>query len=220
MAASKNEKNKIIIIGALVLVMLGVGAFQLTKAPEPVGADIKKDEEAKIAKAVGAGSAVTIDGMSPAGESLVATLPQHDPFTPRILDPSVVKARELQVQQAKEHKEAEARAAAETAKLAAESKLAASNSHVSPMDPNGKIGPLPNTTANLSGNPESIQAAVPSFKLTGVILGDRPMAVLKDMNGRQKLVRVGDKVLDERVIVISKGKIVLQGQGQKRVLTL
>jgi len=214
--AASNEKNKIIVVSVLLLVILGVGAFQLTKAPEPVVKDIKLQEQTAIADAVASGIGV---GDPVVGENLVAALPQHDPFTPKIIDPALVQAREAQAKQAAERKEQEDREKAEQKRLEAEARnMSNPRSNLQPMQP------LPGTIQNISGtnsqNPGASQPEPPSFKLTGIILGDNPMAVLKDVDGRQRLLGVGDTVQDMRVIAISKGKVTLEGQGQKRVLIL
>jgi hypothetical protein len=59
------------------------------------------------------------------------------------------------------------------------------------------------------------------FQVKGVIVGQKPMAVIEDDNGSQRLVPLGGSVdSDSTVVGIEKGKVKIRHKGKNKTLNL
>src|SRR5207237_5169748 len=95
---------------------------------------------------------------------------------------------------------------------------------IPPFDPTNSGAPAGGTgspAVGLSNAPVLRQPDEFGYKVKGVILGDKPMAVFEDDNGNQRLVPLGGSVDgDSRVIGIEKGKVRVKHRGKPQSLRL
>ena len=202
MKAPKSDKNKIVMLGAMGVLLLGVGAFQFIGSGAPAPAP-KKTEEGAAAAAAAAAAPTT----PPKSDNVFAEMPlaQRDPFAPQIapkVDPNAVGQN---------------------------TPAPPSPRGLNPMDvgappmppmPGGVEGlPQPQPGEN-TGNGASIASSEPSLRLSGVVIGDRPIALIQTEGGKQRTVKVGDTVSGQKVTSISRRGVVLVGNGQRTTLSL
>ncbi len=208
----KPEKQKLLIIGALGAVLVGVGAFQLiprgSSSPAPKKAAATTAQKAETPE----------EKLQRELQGLVAgPLPQRDPFAPQAL-PSEPKENVAvpQPPAPQPHRPRAHRARSESS---------AEPSGMPPLSP--LIGQLPAIGA--PGQPGiGIEGAAPlrtpdepAFEVKGVVLGAKPMAVFEDDKGRQRLVPLGGSVDGEsRVVSIDRGRVKVKHRGKHRVLTV
>lgn len=197
----KDDKKKLMIIGALVLVMLCIGAFQFTKgsgpaAPPPSDKKEVKDDGAKK------------DPEALKNPLLAAALPQRDPFKmPESLSPKPPEEPKVE----------------DTPKPLGNHSRTSSGGRI----PEGFIRPMNvegvDSLPNANGNPTAQAMAEPPFpyQLSGVIVGHRPMAVFIDSQGNQRLIALGGALDgDTKVTAIEKGRVTVQHGGKTLQLTL
>lgn len=220
MAKASNDKQKVLILGALFVVMIGVGAFTFMgssgAAPAPVTA------------AEGEGSGVTppepsvVDGTGTAAAAAAATNPEAQPGVP--VESLYAQRDPFKPVDAKAESDLTPPLAESTPPPAPPTKPAriATAAPLPPMDPmGGSVQPLPGASGNVPGPGQmpgmgaTNEPPKPSYRVSGVITGDRPMAVLEDSDGKQRLVKVGDRVDGRRVVAIRRGKVVLEEKGTK-----
>ena len=206
MKAANNDKKKVIVLAALGAVLLGVGAFSMTGggAPAPAPAEAAKEEQQSEAAA----AAEAIEEQESPFAS--APLPQRDPFAPQIAK-----------------RDANAPVAGSTPPPAAQSgtPLAPMDVPAPPMPPMpGDVASLPNPgpTGNgpdqIAGQGAPSEPIGPSFRLTGVVLSEQPMALIQVDGGKQRAVRVGDRLSGHRVASISRRGVTLESNGQRTTL--
>lgn len=231
----KQEGKKLMVVGALALVLLAVGVFQVlgnrggnaTPVPEPTteatGQEKTEGGSAENAKAP-TGEAGISDAQPPAGQEpgpraegepaqpnrlAMAPLPVRDPFRPgevRLAEPDPEPAP------------------------APPSPPARRQSPNAPFDLPGATplnpmitGSLPAVGGALPMGPAMGAPAPqePVFRLRGVVSGKTPMAVLEDGSGRQRLVEVGGYVdPDSRVVSIQGETVTIVRRGQRKSLTI
>lgn len=91
------------------------------------------------------------------------------------------------------------------------------NSGYQPMDPMRGSLPAPGQ----SGPAGAPVVAKPMYRVKGILLGAKPMAVFEDGSGNQKLVPLGGSVDgDTKVVAIEKGKVRVSHKGKEHTLTI
>ncbi len=203
MKAPNNDKKKVIMLSSLGVLLLSVGAFQFIGGSAPAAPEKPKEDatEAAIAQ--------TQAATQTKSDNIFASAPlsQRDPFKPQVpekVDPNAVATR---------------------------NKPAPTPTGLDPMRvPDPPMPPMPGDTGGLpqpSNNPGEFTGAGgpngpagPSFRLSGVVIGDRSVALIQVDGGRQKAVRVGDVVSGQKVASISRRGVVLVGNGQRTTLSL
>lgn len=199
-----NDKKKTVIVAILGVVMLSVGVFQFmspgsttNKKTNTAKTDDKKDPNAEADQ-----------NTAPGKGTIIGELAQRDPFIPQIGKdanelPPTPETPNVPVMPG----------ATKGPKTVAKGP----QPPVSPLGPGNfeQIPGLGQDPSQLPGNGGANPASGPSMKLSGVVIGNRPMAVITDGNGKQKLVRIGDEVDGRKVIAISKGAVVLAGTDPK-----
>lgn len=194
------DKQKVLIVGVLAVVGLGIGAFQFLPKSEDAPAPKAKTQE-RVAKA-----------SEPAGTQLEQSLSQlgrgvrKDPFAPGEL-PLDPNARSAQSNQ--------------SSPQALQGGPRGLSGRVPPMDP---MGSLPPGGAQQGVGLQPSPAAAPTgpiYRLAGVINGDRPVAVIRDGSDNERLVAVGSQIdAETRLLAIERGRVVIQHRGKRMSLTL
>lgn len=214
-----NDKKKVIVIGVLGTLLVGVGAFQFvqmgasdqpaTKKPEASKEAAQKSPTQKVA------SGDLIPAEEPQAENKVVpeanpiqglyalmTLPQRDPFSERSGVLEVSDAAQTQVQPPKNPPP---------------TYNPPRNPGLDPYRPEigGTIPNLPGMDAG-AGSPNPIpDPNVFAYRLSGVILGKRPAAVFTDGQGNQRLVPLGSSIDENsRVTNVSHGSVTVKHRGE------
>jgi hypothetical protein len=190
----KDDKKKIIVLSALALVIVCVGVFQfaLGGSPEPPPAVAKKTDKKDAAQQPAP--------EGPKNPEYVVNLPQRDPFQSQIL-PQMTPTPQptptptpAPVRQVKE--------------------------------PTYRPMPGPEITgAGFDPGAKPIVVAVPepkfAFMLSGVMLGEKPMAVFTDSQGGQRLVLLGGSLdPDSKVVSIERDAVTVKFHGKALRLTV
>ena len=210
----KNDKKKLAIVAALVVVVVAVGAFQLvgSSSAKPVAAtkvDTKTADAEKTPARPKDQREVPESILAMAGQPLS----QRDPFQP----PTGFGDEKTRAMQGNN------------------SFASGQTTNPAPVRTGGRTGggsaapldPLPNGL----GAPGGSMALAPSaplrapgefaYQVKGVIVGDRPMAVFEDDNGNQRLVPLGGSVDgDSKVVGIEKGRVTVRHKGKAKTLTV
>lgn len=186
------DNKKKLVFGALVVALLGVGAFQFVggsgEAPKPAAAEPKKDE------------AKTLALLHPS----VPPLPARDPFTPGRL-PGAPEPEQKQSEPAK------------GAGGSAPPSMGGSQPPMTWGDQLPQIGGGQGTETV----PVTPQAPVFPYTLIGVVAGETPAAVFTDTTGSQRLVTQGGSLDgDSRVLSIERGKVKIQFGKETLTLTI
>ncbi|MFN3683935.1 MAG: hypothetical protein ACK41F_08370 [Fimbriimonadaceae bacterium] len=190
-----DDKKKLIVLAALFVVILGVGAFQFVGGgAEPPKTEQKPKQEAAEKKAEEQPSVPNPQFASP--------LPPRDPFD------ATSAVASLQAQQPKEP-DPKPQPAPQPKPLAGKLEP------LPPVSPSGLAGPIqlqPDKPA---------EPPAPKFVVTGVFLGEKSAAVFQDEQGNQKLVGQGEALDgDTRVVAIGRNRVTLRQRGQTVVLTV
>lgn len=209
MDKANNDKKKVLIVSALGIVLVGVGAFSFMGSSAPAPTPPKEDQVAAQSDATqptptGENAAIQDPLKAQENQSLGAgqLYAQRDPFDP--------KPKKAEVKPDPNAQAAPPTAVAQNQKP----------SPTPPMDPmQGNIEPIPavspgNVNQQPVANVASDAPQGPSYRLTGVITGQRPMAVLESNDGKQRIVEVGDRINGRRVTAIRSGKVVLEDEGK------
>lgn len=204
-----DEKKKLIVIGALTVVMLGIGAFQIVKgsshAPAPAPA-VVATTAAPAAKGDATSSTNKDDSQAAqqANDLVKGSYPAHDPFKP-LVDANAVPASQTPPS---------APASKPLTQRVAKGELF-------PKFPIQKDGQLPG--ASTQGLTVPIKPAAPDsgYALAGIIMGRKPAAVFVDAQGAQHLVQLGGSLDgDTRLVDLDRGHVVLRVKDQTKTLTL
>lgn len=212
----KDDKKKVMVLVALAVVIVCVGAFQVLNSgsPAPAKPEAQKatSDEASNADTVAeqtdaqdaAYSADSAEPDDPLRQLYSIKLTARDPFTQLELPPLADGAKPAQ-----------------TPKVTPEPTRRSSygGPKVPPMPVPGDFnlgGPLNNGGVPPMG--DNIVPTGPQYSASGVIRGEKNMAVISDANGNQRLVREGQELDgDTRVQSISKGKVVLRKKDGKSI---
>lgn len=200
-----NDKKKLIIMVALGVVVLGVGAFQFTQmsAEEP-----KPQATAKVVEKTEPESG-TAPEISDAMKALINTGMggPRDPFAPGNLDPLPNMMPPAPTQQTPPPSP--------------------------PRNPRPRFGgsggfegqvppwqlPNPNGGASVpAGNTNLTPIPDPNafnYSVTGVITGEKPAAVFTDPNGNQRLVTIGGSLSEgSHLVAVERGRVTVRHRGK------
>ncbi len=190
MSKAPKEKQQVMIIGLLVVVMLGVGVFQFTagSAPEPAPAAAPSDADKEAAKK----AEEEKDKLVILNPTVSKPFSQRDPFQPAEFSAK----KEDPVPEPPKPSGGTYR----PPRLPGHVKLP-------PLGQGGEIG-VPR-----DGGVPPMPVDEPKFGYTvsGVIVGSQSAAVFKDAQGNQILVKAGAPIDgDAKVISVKKGKVTVQ----------
>lgn len=221
----KDEKKKLLVLAALAVAIVAVGAFQFSGGPDapPPAAKETKAEETK-ADGTEPDEGKTED-RKPQGDLIVANgpvnplfanpLPARDPFQVGVLPGQV-----------------DPNAAARLATPPPAPKPAVSARNVraprgdfggppSGFDPFPLSGTLPGADPGTQPGPIQVQPEPFGYELSGIVLGDTPAAVFTDASGSQRLVTAGSSLDgDAKVVGISRGKVTVRWKKKNMTLKL
>jgi hypothetical protein len=212
------DKKKLLIIGAVVLVVLALGVFQLGgSSPAPAAskksASHHKGEVASNAPVTpesGAVSETAAGADAPKGAAKKgvpavqseADLNERDPFDGARFAPKQVTQ------------------SAPANNPAPMPRVLGGKFSTTPVAPiigvNGApTGPLP------LGAPVAVKKDDFDYSVSGVITGDRPAAVFTDSKGNQRLITVGGSLDgDTRVVGVTRGKVTVRYHGKNLTMTV
>lgn len=215
-----NEKKKLVILGVLAVVVVGIGAFSFmggskpapaatestTASTEPEPEATAEGDPSQTSEALPGDPAQDLDGDgqpdSPhptqfAGLQNVNDLAPRDPFEPPA--GAVVKK------------------ATPAPQPAPAPRVAVSQPHGGIDKGNRPWGPPIDGGSELAP-PVSI---APTYRVKGILLGKRPVAVFEDSTGNQRLVPLGGSLDgDTQVTDISKGRVTIRHKGKETTLTI
>lgn len=208
--AMDKEKQKIVVVAALGTVMLGVGVFQMLPKSKPEPSPSKKESSAKK-KAVQDEEAAVEVAMS-FGEADGSLPPRTDPFQPKQwMNPEPAIPDSAQAPQTSPTNAVTSRPRRGTRVYQD------GNQPLAPALPQ----PLPGDIA--SSSPVADSAGAPGSNeadalLTGVILGQRPVAMITEPSGNRRLIGQGDSLENGgRVVAIRRDHVVVETPNRKRV---
>lgn len=221
----KNDKQKYIVLGALGVVIIGVGAFQVVSsnsAPPP--APVK---EAKAETSTSEGSentavkSLSAEYASDQGDEDIAensettakdpmqqlysmNLGTRDPFDTivalPITDPAAAKANPG------------------PKTTSGSNWKGGPTMPVPPFDPMQGSLPTVGNAPNGQMPPMNLAPQGPAYSVAGVIHGEKSAAVISDAQGNQRLVKEGQAIDgDARVISVQKNKVVIRKQDGKTI---
>jgi hypothetical protein len=193
----KDDKKKLIVVLALALVIVAVGVFQFTSggSSTPPAATAKKEEKKVIPE----------EPIEPPKNPMFATnLPARDPFR----EPASLSTSAPNVPP-------------QGAPIKGEIQQPAPEYSAPRMPPlSGQLEP------NFNGNPNApltVQVTEKqfSYRLSGVMLGAKPMAVFTDLQGNQRLILLGGSLEpDCNVLSITKEAVTVRFHGKTLRLTV
>lgn len=208
----KDDKKKLVVLGVLVAVMLGVGAFTFMgggSSTPPVVADATGQANQTEVIKVGATGETSLNGAKgdaelPKNPLYAADLPQRDPFVTTL--------------------------AGAQSNSGTPAPPVISRPTRQPRAPRGgTIAPYSPMTGELpaAGGPITISQTGPDpnqfgYTVSGVITGGgKPAAVFTDSSGNQRLVPVGGSLDgDSKVVAIDRGNVTIEHRGKKQRLSL
>lgn len=217
----KDDKKKFIVLGALLAVILGVGAFSFLgggspppPAPEASKTD-KEKEDAKVAKVDAEGNPITEgeEGEPPKNPLYVMDLPQRDPFAEGALANEKVNPGLPDPARGPQAAPAPSRPPRRSG---------GGGGYIPPFRPEGLSGQLP----GVGGGTVSIAPTGPdpssfSYSLSGTMNGAKKVAVFTDSNGNQRMVPEGGSLDgDSKVVAIEKGSVTIEHRGKKQRVSL
>ncbi len=237
---NKNKKQTII-IAALGVVLLAVGAFQFVGLSQPIvveePAGESKDGEAPAPAGAVAGAEPEKTPEQAEAERkmleqqietiLAATVTPRDPFRPKG-SVSVQTAGPASTTPSAPQVVGNGAAPPIEAPRPRRS-TAPSYPDLAVFDPFGApsgpgVLPLPGAQAGGIKAPGASPAEIPeepSYKVAGVIVGKTRMAIVEDSNGNQKLVKEGDAIDGKKTIVgIDSGRVSVREGGKTKVIEL
>lgn len=217
-----DDKKKLMIVIALAVVVVAVGAFQMMPkgGGEVAAADVYATDTS------GSGETATAAGEKPKSKEelereksaemiavLGGPLSQRDPFVggAKSSGPALAVTPPAPVVQAPANTPSP-RIANNRRPSGGGSRPASMPGYL-PMDPN-RLGAVPQGGGDAS-------PSGPGYSVTGVVVGERPMAVFKDSEGNQRLVPLGGQVdPDTKVIGIERGRVKVKTSDGEKTLTL
>lgn len=207
-----NDKKKLVVFGALLVVVLAVGVFQFTSSPAPAPAPSKKPNKVATNDPVQADPALPADPEAgqpagtepplPANGFAAKPLTARDPFDGGKL------SRPLTVGVKPPTSVSPVRPAA------------------APSMPTGLSGSLPsaaggNVPVTIAPGEKLPSADDFTYTLAGVIVGEESAAVFADSSGNQRLISVGGSLEpDSQLVSVKPGKVVVRHHGKTITLTL
>jgi hypothetical protein len=211
----QDDKKKITVLAVLVILIIGVGVFQITRGSSPAP-EAAAGDTAETSEAASDGAALTAsEGGAPAGPRFaLASLPQRNPFKPGRLAPAPTPTPTPQPQPQPlppAQPERQPRPPRVNGNLPQQS--------LPPFQVEG-LPALPGDSGTVlvpTAPPEPVFA----FTLNGVIVGERSAAVFRDSEGNQRLVSVGGSIDgDSQLIAVQKGSATVRFRGKTLRLTM
>ncbi len=226
-----DDKKKILILGTLFVLILGIGAFQFVKsgnqAPEAAASTEKKvanTEPAEKPASTGTEADPATETADTKGEKtenggeaitsvdpalvVAAKLSPRDPFDGRRWDKGDTKAQTPPP-------------TPEAPKVRpVRPPRGISGGGFAPygVPPIGGVLPEAGGTAPVAGGKMPSIDDFP-YSVSGTMLGEKPLVVLTDQAGKQKIVTVGSAIDgDSQVISISNGKVIVRHRGKNKTL--
>lgn len=210
------DKKKVMVLGLLVVAMLAIGAFQFI-GPSSSSAPIAETDEAT--EVTDPETTTVADGEGVEGEEgaeveeegdakklniegfVAESFDVRDPFdVPSGVEPEKAKAPEPE-------KPVEPRVKPQQKPRSLPGEQ--------PVNPRifGDLPPLGGGGAPVDNSPQ--------YRVKGVLVGQRSVAVVEDEEGNQKLVPVGGSIDgDTKVVKIEQGKVTVERNGKKKVLSI
>lgn len=241
------EKKKMLILGVLVAVICGVGAFQFiggSSQPAPAAKKEKKEsgesgpikndiDKARSVAANGNAATANTNSAMPGSNSTAQVTDVKDQVPTEISEDSPLRklyAMKLPVRDpfadtTNPKIEQPVQQPQQTTPPPRQSSRPPrmQGNLVQPMNPGNLIPNLPGAEGNngAGGQPVLRLEGEFSYHMTGMIDGARPAVVFSDDQGNQKLVPVGGAIDgDSRVVSAGKGKVVVSHKGKKITLTM
>jgi hypothetical protein len=238
-----DDKKKMMVLAGLVVVILGVGAFQFMQGPEPV--ETAKTEKASkkdlagstdtIASSSSAGSSESAkDPMTPAtalqvqnpdgtvGTAVVAKLMPRDPFDgSRWINETTISASNPTPHQPVNQPKPAANPAPAASNSNRYNGPKVSGSGFKPLSVGSGDLAIPGVDPSAGGISAGKMPSIDdvNYQVSGTVNGKAQAAVFRDSSGNQRLVRAGDKLdPDTKVIAVSPGRVVIQHRGKTKVL--
>jgi len=198
-----DDKKKLMALGAMGVVLLGIGAFQFVKASgSQAPAPAPKTEVSKApSDSANANGDPASDILAPQQNDLVkGAYAYRDPFKPLV--------------------DSNARPAAQNPMQTPRPQPTRIPDFPRDIDTNGGLpSPLPANGGTTV--PVKPQAPAYGFSLAGVIMGKKPAAVFIDAQGAQHLVELGGSLDgDTQLVDLDRDHVVLRVKGQTKTLTL
>ncbi len=227
------DKKKILILVTLFVFMISIGAFQFSKSGSPTAA--AAPTEVTVAKN---DNATAIDADASQGsdpEKSVTTknaegAPEKTDPNEEKVDPALVVAAQLSPRDPFDgHKWDKSKAPVPTPAPAAPQQ------RTQPYrQPRGGVGGgytpfnVPTISGVLpeAGGPAAPAGKMPSiddfpYSVSGTMMGDKPLVVLTDQAGKQKIVSVGGAIDgDSQVVSISNGKVTVRHRGKNKTVSV
>lgn len=220
----KDDKKKFIVLGALVAVILGVGAFSFLgggSTPPPAAEASKTDkakEGDKVAKVDADGNPIVDgDGAEPPKNPLYAMdLPQRDPFAEGSL------ANEKGIPGLPDPGRGPQTAPTPAPSRPVRKSGGGRSMEIPPYRPGGLTGQLPGVgSGTVSIDPTAPDTSSFSYSLSGTMNGAKKVAVFTDTNGNQRMVPEGGSLDgDSKVVAIDKGSVTIEHRGKKQRVSL
>jgi hypothetical protein len=202
-----NDKKKLAIVIALAVVVLGIGAFQFVNMSGEAKPQVKAVAKTE-APAPEDSLKAEDEGVDPALQGLlVLNTSARDPFQSAALPlaegqtappPPVVPPR-----------------SGKTSRPPSDFQLPPSLGGLKPFDPgvNGGTKIEPGPKLRLPGEF--------SYRVAGVITGNRPAAVFVDDSGNQRLVTIGSSLDgDSQLVGVERGHVIVRHKGKTQTLTV
>ncbi|MBL8049098.1 MAG: hypothetical protein JNJ45_10505 [Chthonomonas sp.] len=223
MAKSEKEKKQLIVMGALMTVMVGVGAFSFLGGSKPTAP----------AKAVAKETSQPVENRDYADESGVKEgirkyagpeFPERDPFNiPGGL--GAIAANTAAAGPAPKP------IGGGPGPRATSGGAVPNTSGLQPMRPDltpmgGELDPTATTVGNTQPTAPTKETEFkptpedPGLSVVGVVKGDVPTAILQDHGGKQFLVKLGSEAFDARLIAVASRHVVIEYGGKQHILHL
>lgn len=212
-ATANKDKQKIIVLAVLGVVIVGIGAFQFMGggSPEPA----KTSKKAESAKPKSSEDPAMDEKKVELTKLITGSLPARDPFRPASLEPEPNT-----VATTTPPAPTQPPAAPTSPRTPRPSPMAGGIAPMNPMGslpaamPNGMTGPVGGAVAVQPGAPLR-QPGEPGYSVAGVVIGEQRMVVLQDDDGKQRLVRVGENLdPNTKVVSVEKGKVKVRAGGK------
>lgn len=220
-----DDKKKIMILGALFVVILGVGAFQFAKSGSPAPAATAPAEEKVASSKVAAPETSSTSDNKETTENKSADGQANS--TDNTVDPALVVAAKLSPRDPFDGRRWDKGADKQTPPPAEQPKVrrsrpprGISGGGFAPVGVPGIGGVLPEAggTAPVAGGKMPSIDDFP-YSVSGTVMGENPLVVLTDQSGKQKIVTVGSAIDgDSQVIAISNGKVTVRHRGKNKTL--
>lgn len=222
-----NDKKKTIVLASLAAVLLAVGAFQMIPKPSPeppkptvssvapTNPTNKGGAESPAGKGTGELAEKDIDPQKQMLLSMVKDpMPMRDPFSPTM---------DLNTEPKQEAPPVPTHSSGPAPKSnwRPPSGMEPMQGDVLPVNPGSPNGEGLGSKTNMIPSTPLRQPGEMNFQVKGIIVGKKPMAVIEDDSGAQRLVPLGGSVDgDSKVIGIEKGKVRIRHRGKDKTMSL